>query len=119
MEVGEAHEAVDFKLRVGGGVLAGPVGGAERGVGFVAAERAQHVEVGEPPREEVGDAVMSVYALGPASGDDHLAGHLEVALPGDGDLEGVGGDDLEACEHDHCGQGAVGYVVGVFRERLA
>lgn len=87
---GEAHEAVDLEFvlvffergRGGGGRGGRPVGAAEEGLVVLAAgEGAEHVEVGEPAAEEVGDFVFAVDGLGPAAGEDHAAGEGEVRLP--------------------------------------
>jgi len=43
-----------------------------------------------------------------AAGHEHASGDVEVGLPGDGDLEGVGGDDLEGGKHDCGGEAGVG-----------
>lgn len=119
---GEAHKAVDAEFVFVGGVrrrggggqgvgaARGPVRAAEEGlVVFAARERAQHVEVGEPAAEEVGDFVLAVHGLGAAAAEDHAAREGEVRLPGDGHFEGVGGDDFEGGEHDGRGEVGVGY----------
>lgn len=109
---GEAHDAVDLVVVLGGVdfVIQNP---GRRDVALAAArEAAQDVEVGEPAPEEVAhlDLVMlggsgaAADGAGPAQpsrpGRDEVSGQGQVALPWYGVPEGRRGYDLDRREHD-------------------
>lgn len=83
-----------------------------------AAEGTEDVEIGEPSGEKIAHAVfVVVYELGAAASDDHVPGGVEVVLPRDRYFKGIGGDDLQASEHDCGGQIGVGYLrLGRFQD---
>ena len=57
--------------------------------------------------------------LGSASGEDHASSHVEVVLPGNGDFEGVGGNDFEGGEHNCSCEVGIGDLGGGVAEGVA